>query len=293
MKNIFRISLTLFLFWTLTSCEDVIDIDLETGETLVAVEGRVTDELGPHYVRLTTTAAYFSNQPSPTVSGATVTITEKDSLGNITFTEQLIESIDKPGLYLTSNWAGKTNYTYVLNFDWNGQNYEAESLLKRIPPMDSIKIHHIENNLFFEDGYYAKWYFQEPDGEELDYYRVKLFANDTILTDNSDIEVYSDRIVNGSYFEGDIINTRAPFELTDTARIEIYSITEDNYQFFVEMIQQINNGGLFANPIANVRTNVTNINPNGTKAVGHFAACGLNTYEIIIAQEEIEEGPIK
>jgi len=67
-----------------------------------------------------------------------------------------------------------------------------------------------------------------------------------------------------------------PFQVGDRIKIEVCSITEDNYYFYNEMVTQINNGGLFANPPANVRTNVMNRNPGSAKkAVGYFGGMGV------------------
>ncbi|MOA65423.1 hypothetical protein D3C78_1918030 [compost metagenome] len=47
----------------------------------------------------------------------------------------------------------------------------------------------------------------------------------------------------------------------------------DAYHFYDELRTQISNGGIFANPPANVRTNVKNVNSSSAKkAVGYFGA---------------------
>lgn len=285
MKNIFNLAIAFSSIWLLSSCEDIIDIGLETGETLISVEGMVSDQPGPHYVKLGTTASYFLNQPTPKLSGLNVSISEISPEGIVNFTEPLQESLGTPGLYLSGNWAGQTNHTYVLDFEWEGQSYRAESLLKRVPSIDSLEVEYKKNDVLFDDGFYIKWFLQEPDGEVPDFYRVKLYANDTLMGSSRNIMLLWDRFVNGNYIKDDIINIGDPYQVKDSARVEVYSLTEDNYYFFVEMQQQINNGGLFANPPANVRTNVKNLNPEGNEAVGFFSACGLNAFEITMPEE--------
>jgi hypothetical protein len=66
--------------------------------------------------------------------------------------------------------------------------------------------------------------------------------------------------------------------------METWSITRDAFLFYSELQQQIFNGGLFANPPANVRTNVFNKNPGGPRAVGWFGGAGVSSKEVIIKE---------
>ncbi len=55
----------------LTSCEDVIDLDLPEGEKRIIINGRVTDSQ-PVRVDIHVTADYLSDVPNPTISNAQV-----------------------------------------------------------------------------------------------------------------------------------------------------------------------------------------------------------------------------
>ncbi len=75
-----------------------------------------------------------------------------------------------------------------------------------------------------------------------------------------------------------------PFKAGDKVRVENWSITDDTYTFYTELQQQILNGGLFANPPANVRTNVFNRNASGRKAVGWFGGAGVAAREVTVTE---------
>lgn len=259
----------------LTSCEDVIDVDLDKGETLLAVDGWVTSQPGPYKIRLTNTAPYFTNESTPKVTGATLIITDSEGT-----TDTLKES--EPGIYLTQHLQGKIGNTYTLKIRTNGEEYTAQTEIKRVPPIDSLVIKYHEESAFYEkSGYYIYYNGPEPVGIG-DCYRFKIFQNDTLLSGPEDLIFAEDKLVDGNYI-GDLqMNEEEAFQKGDIIRTENWSITDDTYRYYVELSAQINNGGLFSNPPANVRTNVHNTNTNGRKAVGWFGGAGVSSMQITI-----------
>ncbi|MDJ1472616.1 DUF4249 domain-containing protein [Xanthocytophaga flava] len=259
----------------LTSCEDVIDVDLKQGETLLVVDGWVTNQPGPYKVRLTSTAPYFTNQETPKVTGATLIISDSEGV-----TDTLKES--EPGIYLTQHLQGKVGNTYTLKILSNGEEYMAQTEIKRVPPIDSLTVKYHEESAFYEEsGYYIYYNGPEPVGIG-DFYRFKIYQNDTLLSGPGDLTFAEDKLVDGNYI-GDLqMNDDKAFRKGDTIRGENWAITEDNYRYYVELSAQINNGGLFSNPPANVRTNIHNNNSKGKKAVGWFGGAGVSSKEIVI-----------
>ncbi|TVQ77868.1 MAG: DUF4249 family protein, partial [Flavobacteriales bacterium] len=89
--RIFAIISVVFL---VSSCEDVIDVELEEGPLQLVVNGRITDE-GPASVTLSTTAPFFETGPTPRVTGAIIQLFEGDDP-----VEVLVEDPVKPGEYV-------------------------------------------------------------------------------------------------------------------------------------------------------------------------------------------------
>jgi hypothetical protein len=65
----------------------------------------------------------------------------------------------------------------------------------------------------------------------------------------------------------------------DSIKVEVYSITREQLFFYVRMLQELTNGtgggfaGLFAEPVANVPSNIFPLNPQSKiKALGWFGA---------------------
>lgn len=282
MKNyIFFLLIITIASLILSSCEDVIDVKLDQGETLLAVDGRVTDDTTVNYqVKLSQTIPYFDNKVSPSVSGAFVEIKDFDEMGTLITTDTLQEQIQGSGIYISSKLKGKTNHKYILTVRAMGEEYKAETYIKRIPETDSLTYIYKEQTNFNDAGYYIKYYGPEPVGKG-DYYRFKTYNNGWFENDPSRLAFTSDEFVDGNYITGPELNI-LPYSLYDTVKLEFLSLTKDEYYFLNELYYQVNNGGPFANPPANVRTNIFNINPNRKKAVGYFGGNGIRTTTIVI-----------
>jgi hypothetical protein len=280
MKKIQSIFI-LFLAIGLTSCEDVIDITLEQGPTLLVVDGRITDEPGvSHVIRLTTTAPYFNNSATPAVSAAQVVVETYDSLGTLINIDTLQESTSNPGDYLTQSTVGLLGHRYVLKVQALGENYTSESTIMRIPPIDSITYEFREAVGPFDAGYFIAYNGPEPAGVG-DNYLFIIYRNGVRYDAPNEIYFASDELVDGNYI-GNLDITPEPMSLGDTITCESYTTSLDQYRFLLELSTQVNNGGIFASPPANVRTNIRNVNPQGPKAVGYFSANAIQRKTVVI-----------
>ncbi|RPI43167.1 MAG: DUF4249 family protein, partial [Bacteroidetes bacterium] len=103
----------------LFSCTERIEWELEYMEQdLLVVEGKITNESGPHEVKLTRPVFEMNGTPS-TVSGAVVTIT--DSRRQV---YPLEEDPRRPGVYLTEQgFVAAVNRGYQLRIDIGDRTY--------------------------------------------------------------------------------------------------------------------------------------------------------------------------
>ncbi|TAH21595.1 MAG: DUF4249 domain-containing protein [Cytophagales bacterium] len=256
----------------LASCEDVIDIDLKQGNTLLAIDGGITTLNRPDTIKLTLTAPYFENKPAPAVIDAQVSIADNE--GN----KEILRQVSN-GKYIVG-MRGKIGNTYTLNIKYKGEEYEAITQVKRVPEIDSLVVRFEKPSNAQTEGYYVYLFVPEPAGVG-DYYRFKVYKNDTLWNQPSDLSIAYDRLVDGNRIDNLQINFK-PFHKKDKIKVEVLAITEDHFQFYTEMQAQINNGGLNARPPANVRTNILNKNPKGSKAVGYFGGAGISAKTVIV-----------
>ena len=73
MKKYFLFLITMLL---LTSCEDIIDLELEQNEAQLVVDAWLNDQPGPQVIKLRQTIGYLDNSFTPEVTGATITVAD-------------------------------------------------------------------------------------------------------------------------------------------------------------------------------------------------------------------------
>ncbi|HLL94659.1 MAG TPA: DUF4249 domain-containing protein [Spirosoma sp.] len=293
--NIF-FALWLFSAFALFGCETVIDAKLDTGPAQLTVDATITDQPGLQSIRLTQTAAYFDNSPAPTVTGATVSVSD---LAGRTFA---FTDPDNDGHYVwqpeEGDTLGRIGQTYGLSITYQGNTYRAISTMNRVPPVDSIIFRKQKlNPLSSIEGYQAEFYARDLPGAT-DYYRIRYFRNGVLQNRARDIITLKDASFPGSANTDGFmfirpfrqsINPDSLYALNDVVDVEIRSITPEAYAFWQQFAQQITNGGLFATPPANVPTNVVNTNSGGPAATGFFTASAVRSRSARVVGENIRE----
>ncbi len=280
MKKIF-LAIVILSSFAFTACEDVIDVELNQGQTLLVIDGMITNEVKAQKIKLSSTAAYFDNKKTPTVSGAFVELKEYDAAGVLLNTDTLVENTPNSGEYFTQKiTAGSIGNRYDLTVRALGETYTASSTMQRIPPIDSLTFKYETYNVPELTGWHAFYNGPEIPGIG-DNYLFRIYRNGKQYNNPNQIYFASDELVDGNYI-GNVDLTPEVFEQGDTIMVELYTMNKDQYYFFVELARQVNNGGIFASPPANVRTNIYNNTTQGKKAVGYFSANAMNRATEII-----------
>lgn len=238
------------------SCEKEIELDLKNTTPQIVVEGAITDQEGPYFVKLSKSVNFYSQNRFPAVTGANVTIT--DNLGNSDVLTEL-----EGGLYRTNNIIGIPGNTYKLNISVGTDNYVATSTMPQKVNLDSIKFEYAED--IDGEGYYSVIPIYKNPSTSGNYYRLILKINNRI-----DDTYYLRNDTNGI---GQINNTpiynldNAHINRNDSVEVEMRSIDRVTYNYFNTLSQVINagpNGGI--TPI-NPPNNIT-----GNPALGIFSA---------------------
>lgn len=286
------LSLSILFF----SCEDVVPITIEEGTSQLSVDGMITNLGYPDTVVLTRTVAYLNNNEEiPTVKNAIVVITTDN--GNIVDTLNNLGN----GKYVTTKIQGEVGKKYELFIDYEGEKFYSITEIKRVPPIDSIVTDFRQEGKYGrEPGYFIDFFAKDLPGLG-DTYRLKVYRNGVLFNRPSDLIISfdgsfsSDAPTDGFRFVFPIresLNPRpnegdaAPYVPGDVVKVEILSLTEDHYGFLREIRTQLNNGGLFASPPANLSTNIMNLNPNSEKkAVGWFGGSAISSSTITISEQ--------
>src|SRR5690606_12002890 len=210
-----KIILILILTCVCISCEDVIDVDLETSEPRLVVEASINwmkNTTGNvQQIKLSKTTPYFDPFVIP-ANGAIVTITDEDS--NIfEFTE-----IEMTGIYETQNFLPVLNKPYYLKIEYDGETYTGNEVL-----MPVVEIEDAEQDVapgFSEDEIEIKAYFTDPADTE-DYYLYSFEVHNKYTLD-----VYKDEFFNGNRIFAYYSNELEP---GDEVIIHGYGISERYY----------------------------------------------------------------
>ena len=278
------------------ACEDEITPALEQAEPVLVVDAWITDQPEPQVVRLTQTRPYFDTIVS-NVSGATVFI--EDSQGT---TYDFVADEREPGAYYwnpptVDQTFGTIGETYQLTVETAGQTYTATTSLGPVPPIDSITYELFEAFAFFPETYIVEFWATDLP-EEGNAYWVRAYKNGVLLNDPDEISVaYDAGFSRGGSFNGTVFaqpirtsinpidqdeegETLPAYDLGDSVYVELYSISDAAFDFLSQVAIQTNRPGgfaeLFANPIANVSTNIVPADPAGPPAVGYFNVASVS-----------------
>src|SRR5689334_13710848 len=129
MKRIlYIISFLVAALALITSCETVIDPELEKVENVLAVDAWINDKPGKQTIMLAMTQSYFDNALPPGVSGAMVTVTNV-STGKIFSFKEVVGG---KGAYTwvpssAGEVLGKSHDNFKLTIQAQGETYESYS----------------------------------------------------------------------------------------------------------------------------------------------------------------------
>ena len=204
-----NLKLGLLLISILISCEEIIEIDLEGTDPRIVIEGNITDRPGPYRIKLTKTTDYFDPSEYPVVPGATVIVS--DDLGT---RDTLVEVID--GLYETTTILGDYGRTYNLEVEAEGNMYTASARIPERIGIDSIQLEYYPETYYYEEAYWLHCHFTDH-GDTANFYRVRVFKNDTI---DKNIYCIDDKFIDGN--QVDLFIWGDSYLPGDTAILELF-----------------------------------------------------------------------
>lgn len=123
------------ILFLLGSCTEKIDWDLDfQEEELVVVEGKITNEMKRHEVRLTRPLFEINGTPE-VISGAQVEINDGRTL------HSLSEDPSHPGTYLSeADLSGEVNKGYQLRIGLGNRRYTAIAFMHEVTPFQHMRL---------------------------------------------------------------------------------------------------------------------------------------------------------
>lgn len=260
--------LVLFISIFFTSCEEVVDVNLDTAPPKLVIEAALNWQKGTtgkqQTIKLTTTTGFFQNV-IPTVSGATVFVKNSQN-------EQFnFNEVAKTGRYVCSNFKPVIDETYTLTVISAGNTYTATEIMKSIAPISRIE----QKN----DGGIT--------GTDIE---VRAYYNDPPNVDNFYLYkyVYSNKITSTYYvaedkfFQGNEYFSQSDdddLKIGNEIEITHYGISKQyyNYMSILVSIAGSNVGGPFQSPPATVKGNIINTTDKANYPLGYFSISETDT----------------
>ncbi len=292
---------SIFILYRLTaltlvlSCTEIIDINLDSMEPELIVEGAISNDTTSHLIILRKTADYFTDQDAERISGAEVILSDGYS------TVPLTESKKKAGYYLTpATYAGVVNRTYTLtikNVDINNdglkETYTASCRLNPVAKPDSFTFE--KKKIYNQEAYSIQVYLQDPP-EEKNYYLIRLWKNNVSIMPISKWIITDDDFFNPEYLTNNLrfnfFPTFIPRDCitdSDRVKIEVCGITKEYMNFVKEAIDAYrSNNPVFGSQPANISTNIRRIEPGKDTcyARGFFAAYAVGSKEMVYREKK-------
>lgn len=245
----FRYIAILTLFF---SCEKVVELDLEQSTPQIVIEGLLTNKDTIHYVKVSRSIQFYETGFNP-ITNAIVNVTGNNNVYTYSHNPSSIDSLD--GYYFSDmSFSGLIGKSYVLQVDIEGVEYVAEDTMLYVTKIDSLMVS-LASNPTEEDEkdgkiYQVLLYAIEPQETE-DYYQFQFFRDKTLIAYPNNIYVFSDVA-----FGPDLNGLPSPvlFRKGELASVQIYSLTREQYIFYTDLANLLNNdGGMFSPPPANPR----------------------------------------
>ncbi|MFC4722165.1 DUF4249 family protein [Geojedonia litorea] len=269
MKHYFKLIILSLIF---TSCEDVIDLNLNNTEPKLVIDASINWLKGTNGmeqgIKLSLTAPYFDSNVEP-ASGAIVYVTDSSN-NQFNFLED-----ENTGVYKTSDFRPVLNEVYTLFISYNNQNYMAVETLKSVAPIEFVE--QKNDGGFSGQEIELKAFYTDPEDEE-NYYLFEFLNQQNRPT----LEVYKDEFTNGNQIFG--FYAEEDLSTGDQILIKNYGISKRYYEFMFILLQQNSDegGGPFETQPATVRGNCINITNSENFPLGYFRLSETSEYHYTI-----------
>ena len=251
-------------------CQEIVDLDLPNTNPQLVIEGELNywqnqPQKNIAEVQVNTSGNYYDTSPANPVTDALVQV--EDITNNQVYDLSPIEN--QPGLYRNTSIPLDSGNTYRLTVSHDESIYTSEGTVLPVAKLDSFSYKYQPNTPLQEPGYYFYFSGRTPKERGINYYRFKIYENDSLYNQPEDYLIQSDEFLNEKIDELQLSNYS--FDLTDTVRIEMYSINKDVYDYYNQLVELLfNDGGLFSSPPRNPSSNIINTTQPDNPPLGFF-----------------------
>lgn len=262
------ISVSFLLLSICSSCEKVIDIDLNSADKKYVIEAVITDKAGTAKVQITQTKNFNDDNNFPGVSGAKVSITESGGPTTV-LNETSAGTYEAPLLF------GTSGLSYSLSVQIGPDVFTAVCNMPQKINLDTIYV--TDELLFTETRKIVNAEYQDPPGKGNNYrfiQYVNTYREDQIIIENDDYtdgRKVTDKLFYFTEDENDVHNIHSG----DQVRIEMLCIDPSIYKYWYSLDRSatgVSGQATPANPVTNLQGG----------ALGYFSAQTVQIKTMIV-----------
>ncbi len=243
------------------SCEDVIEVDLETAAPRLVIDASI-DWLknttgNEQKIIMSTTTGYY-DETFPAASGATVTVTNTSGT-----TFNFVEA-QGTGEYICLDFEPIIGETYTLTVLWNGETYTASETLIGVPVIEDT-IDQNDTGGFGGDEIELTYYYQD-NGDQVNYYLFGIQDSNVVFPQYS---VEDDENNQGSLTP--VYYSNEDLASEDTVNFRLFGISRRYFEYFKKvLVASGNDDGPFQSVPNEVLGNIVNRTDSDNYTYGYF-----------------------
>lgn len=233
MKNIKLIQILIIILGTIifSSCEEIIDIDLNSSNPKLVVEGQILKD-STVWIKLSYTTDYFTNENTIFEENASVVISDNDN------NSEVLNYVGS-GIYRGEHIIGEVGKSYSLNILTEKGDYTAISSL--MPQSEIYDIIVSESEMQrpgkTEKSYSIEIKFKQNPAIE-DFFLLKFFVNNKL----DSYALVDDKV----FVVGDTIQypvIKKLFFKNDKVLVRVYSVDKESFKYHKQINDAASKGG--------------------------------------------------
>jgi len=286
VRSLFKYILIISFILSGFACQELVELPLEEEQTRVVIEGLISNKEGRQYISVARTLNYYETGKLPPITDATVHIL--DSADNII--EQFLYNAEDSVYESATNFTGEIGKQYKVQVEVADEFYEATGEIIANAQLDSVYYLSDEQLEALGQNPFGDGFFIFVDGSlpstEIQYFLLETTVNDTLRNDRGDL---SNSILSSEFFGSEFQFLLVPglVEAQDSVHLELFTLTEDVYQYYIEFVNLLfNDGGVFSPPPVNPESNISNTSNPDNYALGFIQFSSVIENDLYIDEEE-------
>jgi len=277
--------LTLFFAVILSwGCQEIIDLDLEKSDTRVVIEGRIVDENSIKKIKISQSLNYYDTGKMQPIANAEISLLD----GNDNLISEFIYNSQDSTYQTFDSLRLDVGSEYRIQILVNDELLEAKGEILENPTLDSIYYLSEEELQNLGQQVIGEGYFMFVNGrlnnEGIEYFKLDITVNDTLRNSRGAL---SNSVLTSEFFGKEFRALPVPgtFKEKDTVDLQLYTLNEDVYQYYIEFINLLfNDGGVFSPPPVNPTTNIKNLTNSENPPLGFIQFSSIQRRSLIIEE---------